>query len=248
MRLIPGATGFDVQNDVAGDLEDINEWLPDEDFTHIFHLAASKSVPMGEVNARQFIENNCWGTTNLIKKYPNARILNISSSAANECKSIYGITKYFTELVGNTHKNCLSVRLYNVFGEGQPFEAGAVVSHFVKMRFYNRKPTIYGDGLQSRDFTYVGDVVEELKRLMYATKDTGLHHLGCSNPMTVLDLCRAICGQNVDIDFRPKRPYDIEHSCAPSPMQMTYGREEGLKRTIEWGERQLKAYDDNFIS
>lgn len=234
MALFPGATGWDLENEVDPQ-EDITEHLPEGNFTHIFHLAAHKSVPRGEVFPRAFINTNCWGTLNLIKTYPKARILNVSSSAANECKSIYGITKYFSELVGNTHRNCLNVRLYNVFGEGQTIESGAVVPQFIKHRRFKDKPMIYGDGRQARDFTYVGDVVEELGRLMFATDYTGLSHVGCSNPMTVLELCQRICG-NVEIDFRPKRSYDIEYSCAPMPMIMTYGREEGLKRTIAWWE------------
>lgn len=247
MTLLPGATGFDLENETDDAQEDIAQWLPDEKFTHIFHLAASKSVPLGEKYAKQFIINNCWGTTNLIKTYPNARIINISSSAANECRSVYGMTKRFAELVGDTHPNCLNVRLYNVFGEGQSLESGAVVPQFIKCSLCGGKPTIYGDGSQLRDFTYVGDVVEELVRLMFATKDTGLHHLGCSNPLTVLELCRRICG-DTEINFMPKRSFEIHASSSPTLMMMTYGREEGLKRTIQWGKDMKKAVDDSFIA
>lgn len=246
MAMFPDATGWDLENDEAELQEDITERLPDEDFDYIFHLAAFKSVSKSQRYPKEFILNNCWGTTNIITRYPKARIINISSSAANECRSIYGMTKYFGELVGNTHANCLNVRLYNVFGEGQPLN-GAVVPHFCKTRVYGGNPIIYGDGMQMRDLTYVGDVVEELKRLMFATKETGLHHLGCSNPMAILDLCRLICG-NATVDFQPKRSYDIEYSCAPSPMHMTYGREEGLKRTIAWWEKTKKDQDDSFSS
>lgn len=228
-NLIPEAEGVDIKE---GD--DICEELPDTKYTHVFHLAASKSVAKGEIQARGYIINNCWGTVNLLKKYPDARFINVSSSAANECKSVYGMTKYFSELAGNNHKNCLNVRLYNVFGEGQTQEHGAVVPAFINASLCDTKPYIYGDGSQSRDFTYVGDVVHELRRLMFATKDTGLSHVGYGNSMTVLDLCHRICGQNAEIDFLQKRSFDIEFSCAMSPMMMTYGREEGLKRTIEW--------------
>lgn len=231
--LFPDAVGWDLENQVEPQ-EDITENLPEEDFTHIFHLAASKSVPRGEMYSKSFILNNCWGTVNLMKTYPHARIINVSSSAANECKSIYGMTKYFSELAGNAHTNCLNVRLYNVFGEGQSWESGAVVPQFILRKIHGGRPLIHGDGTQSRDFTYVGDVVEELKRLMFATNDTGLAHVGYSNSMSVLELCYRICGQDCDPQFMPKRSFEIVNSCAPAPMTITYGRDEGLKRTIEW--------------
>lgn len=234
--LFPEAVGWDLE-----DGHDICESLPDEDFTHIFHLAAYRSVPKGEMYPRGFIINNCWGTTHLAKTYPNARIINVSSSAANECKSIYGMTKYFTEMFSNSHKNWLNVRLYNVFGEGQALDSGAVVPQFIEHRIKKTRPVIYGDGTQVRDFTYVGDVVEELNRLMFATKDTGLSHIGYSNPISVIELCQRICGHDANIQFLPKRGFEIEYSCAPWPMINTYGRWEGLNRTIEFWEKHAAS-------
>lgn len=232
-ELFPKAIGWDLENDTEPQ-EDITERLPEINFTHIFHLAAYKSVSRGEMYPRGYISNNCWGTVNLLKNYPHARIINVSSSAANECKSIYGMTKYFTELAGNQHKNCLNVRLYNVFGERQTMEYAPVVPNFIHASLMGSRPVIFGDGSQTRDLTYVGDVVEELKRLMFATKDTGLSHVGYANPISILDLCHRICGNHADIHFLPKRSFDIENSCAVSPMHITYGREIGLKRTISW--------------
>lgn len=234
--LYPEAQGWDLVNN---EFQDIREKFPDEDYTHIFHLAASKSVARGELQAKDYIINNCWGTVNLLKTFPNARIINISSSAANECRSVYGMTKYFAELAGNNHKNCLNVRLYNVFGEGQTMDYAPVVPNFIMAKIYGERPIIYGDGSQTRDMTYVGDVVHELDRLMFATKDTGLSHIGYGSPISILDLCHKICGPNADIKFLPKRAFDIEHSCASSPMHITIGRDEGLKRTMEWWEARI---------
>src|SRR3990167_4047972 len=148
------------------------------DISHIFHLAASKSVPLSMKRPEEFIHNNCLGTVKLMQAFPKARILNISSSSANEVKSIYGATKLFGEQIGNFHKNWLNARLYNVFGEGQP--EGAVVSNFIKCRLNSTRPIIFGDGSQERDMTYVGDVVNELVGLMFDTWKTGLTHVGYS--------------------------------------------------------------------
>lgn len=231
MKLVPDAVGWDIEDNPD---HDICQMLPDTDFTHIFHLAASKSVSVSEMYPRSFILNNCFGTVNLLKEFPRARVINVSSSAADECKSVYGMTKYFAELAGYQHKNCLNVRLYNVFGEGQNTDYGAVVPNFITAKLTGSRPIIYGDGTQTRDLTYVGDVVDELYRLMFATNDTGLTHIGYGQPILIIDLCREIFGPDVDIQFMPKRNFDIEFSCALYPMQATYGRKEGLRRTIQW--------------
>lgn len=226
-KLLPDAIGLDLK-----DYQDIRDELPDKPFTHIFHLAACKSVPLGEQIPRDFISTNCWGTVNLLKTYPNARILNISSSSANEVKSIYGATKLFGELAARTHSNCTSVRLYNVFGEGQLPESGAVVPNFIKSMIDGVPATIYGDGYQERDMTYVGDVVENLVRIMYDKPNIRLIHLGYSEPISIIGLHNAIC--RMEPNFEPDRIFDMRNSCSPEGMTIKYGRDEGIRRTIEW--------------
>lgn len=212
---------------------DIREPFEDREYTHIFHLAARKSVPDGEVNAREFISTNCWGTVNLLKSYPHARIINVSSSSANEPKSIYGMTKLFAEQAGNTHKNCLSVRLYNVFGEGQRAESGALIPRLLHYKKYGGIPTLYADGQNSRDFTYVGDVVHFLIWAMMDTKFDGLTHYGYGEPMKVKDVAERILGKDFAYHNEAQRSFEIFDSCAPvTGHPHRYGREEGLKRTI----------------
>jgi len=235
-KLIPDAKGMDLW-----DGDDILMHLPKKKFTHVFHLAASRSVPIGEKYPKNFIDNNCWGTCRIMRAYPDARIINISSSSVNDVKSIYGATKAFGELMGNMHKNWLNVRLYNVFGEGQPFESGAVVPSFIKSKLKPLEvPVVNGDGKQKRDFTYVGDVVLNLRDLMFKSKKTGTIHLGYRTQMSVIELLIRICG-NVAYIQKPARSFDIRNSKSPSLMKVYYGREKGLRRTIEW-------YEDNFAS
>ena len=244
--LITGATGFIGQHLVkllpdsdVFDLsygDDVCEELPDEDYTHVIHLAAKKSVWLGELEPRDFVYVNCWGTLNIALSYPNARVLNISSSSVNDVRSVYGLTKQFSESIGQIHKNWLNVRLYNVFGEGQSFESRAIVPSLVSSSLNGHRPTIFGDGEQERDFTYVGDVVLNLVDLLESEK-TGVFHLGYGDSSSVNDLISQICP-----DKKPKyekaKGYDIRNSKSPEAMPIIrYGRLEGLKRTIEWYER-----------
>lgn len=213
---------------------DIKFNLWDESYTHIFHLAALKSVPLGERLPREFIDTNCWGTLNLMRSFPKARIINISSSAANDVKSVYGATKAFSEHMGHMHPNWLNVRLYNVFGPGQPLVSGAVVPALLEAKKAKKRPIIYGDGEQCRDFTYVLDVVEELKWLMFETDLTGLRHAGYGTSMSVNELANIIFEHKVKPVYKKKRSYEITNSRAPYPMtNMKYGRRNGLQRTME---------------
>jgi UDP-glucose 4-epimerase len=213
--------------------QDICDGLPAKSYDQIFHLAAKHHIPTCEVQARRCIEVNCWGTLNLIKTYPNARIISISSSAANEVKSVYGASKLFTEIIGPLHKNYLSVRLYNVFGEGQRVEGGAVVPKLVSSFVKNLPLSIYGDGTQARDLTYVGDVVHNLRLLMDSDL-TGLTHLGYGEPISINDLIKMIYGYMPEVKHEEARGVDILFSKSPVPCSILYGREEGIRRTIEW--------------
>jgi len=151
---------------------------------------------------------------------------------------VYGATKNFAEHIGNQHKNCLNVRLYNVFGEGQPLDSGAVVPAFISAMLKGEVPTVYGFGEPTRDFTYVKDVVQELKRLMFETADTGLAHVGYSDSITVKELLDLIY-PNCNPNLVALRPYEISYNKAPYSMKrLMYGRLEGIARTLDWWRRK----------
>lgn len=235
--LLPEADGWDIKED---HWQDIRIKLPQKAYTHIFHLAALRSAPLGEKYPFEFISTNCWGTINILKTYPNTRILNITSASAEKVKGIYGATKKFSELVGALYPNVVNVRPYNIFGEGQPLESQAVIPLFINAYLKGEKPIVYGDGLQMRDFTYVGDLVQELKRIMFEEKENKLFHCGYSEPVSISMLLSMIWGKSPEVETRPSRPFDIEISKAPYSIKKYVGREEGLKRTIEWWKNQLK--------
>lgn len=205
------------------------------EYTHIFHCAASKSVPLGEIEYIKFIENNCVMAAHLSKTFPNARIVNLSSSACNDVKSIYGMTKSFAEMQSAQHENWVNVRLYNVFGEGQLWESGAVVPRFITAHLRNEPPVVYGNGEQRRDLTYVGDVVRGLHDIMFNSTRVGVVHLGYGEPISLIELIELIFGVFPKVKYMPKREVDIVDSCSPEVIpNVVYGRSEGLKRTIEW--------------
>ena len=232
LKLYPDA---DILDKFNGD--DIGGKLPNEPYTHIFHLAAKHHIPTCELEPEETIRVNCWGTLNLMRTYPNARILAAASSSSNEIKSVYGATKAFIELIAPLHKNYLAVKFYNVFGEHQRLEGGAVTPKLIDHMLRKTPLTINGDGTQFRDFTYVGDVVENLRDLMNSDK-VGVTHLGHGEPMMLNHYIELIYGEMPEITYTEHKAIDILWSKAPTPCKKFYGREEGMRRTIEWFKKE----------
>ena len=242
--LITGSNGFIATNllklypyadtlDIASG-QDVCGRLPDVEYDQIFHLAAKHHIPTCEKEAKECIMTNCWGTMNLIKTYPNARILAAASSSSNEIKSVYGATKAFVELIAPLHKNYLAVKFYNVFGEHQKLEGGAVTPKLIHSMLTKTPLTINGDGTQSRDFTYVGDLVENL-RLLMDSNQTGVTHLGYGETILLNSYIELIYGHYpLDTETSDFTSFEILRSESPIRCQKFYGREEGMKRTIAW--------------
>ena len=150
---------FEVTNYDLKEEWDIRQSLPYAEFDYVVHFAAKRNVSESELYPKDYIDTNCWGTLNLLRSYSDARFINISSSSVNDVRSVYGATKQFAEAMVNRCENSLNIRLYNVFGEHQPIESGAVLTNFIKAKQNKEVPIVYGSGHQKRDFTYVGDVV-----------------------------------------------------------------------------------------
>lgn len=228
LNLYPNADTLDIK-----DGQDICSKLPDKQYDQIFHLAAKHHIPTCEIEAEECLRVNLWGTLNLIKTYPNARILAASSSSGNEIRSVYGASKVCMETIAKLHNNFLCVRFYNVFGEHQKLEGGAVTPKLIHHMLKKLPLTINGDGCQARDFTYVGDVVENLRLLMNGS-ETGITHLGYGETILLNHYIEMIYGEMPEVNTTPPNPIDILRSESPIRCQQFYGRKEGIRRTIEW--------------
>jgi len=166
----------------------------------IFHLSAQTSVPDSMENPFYDAVNNILATIRILKDNPNAKIIVASSVASIEPESPYGVSKLAIEKYAHIlHKNCVVCRFPNVFAEDD---------HGVMTRFINEKEiTVYGDGTQTRDMVYVGDIV---KGLMQAVNwPAGTYEFGSEKSCSVLDMAKAT-GKN--ITFADKRAGDKQDS------------------------------------
>jgi len=117
----------------------------------------------------------------------------------------------YNRLYGTRH---VSLRYGNVYGPRQDphGEAGVVAIFFNKLRDGER-PTIFGNGRQTRDYVYVGDVVRAT--LAAQDVDGGVYNVGTGRETSVvelLDLCLAVAGKEVEPEFAPERPGELQRS------------------------------------
>ena len=147
----------------------------------------------------------------------------------------------------------VTLRYFNVFGPGQDPASfyAAVIPKFVTAALADEAPTIHGDGGQTRDFTYIDNVVEANLRAAEADAaavNGRTFNVGCGERISVNRLwteIRELTGASVEADHGPARPGDVRDSLADvSPLVEATGWEpsvelrEGLRRTVAWYGKQ----------
>jgi UDP-glucose 4-epimerase len=139
------------------------------------------------------------------------------------------------------------VRFFNIFGPRQRADSpySGVIALFTAAIARGEAPTIQGDGLQSRDFTYVANAVHALRRAGEAAGVSGnVYNVGTGRSVTVLELVRElnrIFGTNLEPKFAPPRTGDVRYSLADitrTQADLAYQPavrfEEGLRKTVDW--------------
>ncbi len=235
----------------------------------VIHLAARTSVPRSVADPLETNRINIDGTLNVLVAARMAKVRRFvyaaSSSAYGETPTLpkvetmkpepispYGVTKYAGELYAQAfgHSYGLenaSVRYFNVFGPRQdptsPYSG--VLSRFMLAVIEGQQPVVFGDGEQSRDFTYVENVVDETLRACEAPGASGkVFNGGTGARITlngVLKLLGKITGKKIEAKYVPPRTGDIRDSQADiSLARKVLGYEprvlfeEGLQRTWAW--------------
>ena len=236
---------------------------------YVIHQAALRSVAKSVEDPFATNDTNVFGTLNLLvaaKKAGVKRVVYASSSSAyGDAKkfpqretdlpapiSPYGVSKLAAEHYCLTFAKTfgletVSLRYFNVFGPRQNPESrysAAIPAILVKM-LKNEPPIAEWDGKQSRDFTYVANVVEANLRACVVPKISGeTFNIACGSTTSILDIIREtnkILGLRLKPVYGPKRPGDVRKSYADvSKMKKVLGVkkivgfEEGLKSTVDW--------------
>lgn len=207
---------------------------------YVFHLAALPSVPRSIADPLRTHDVNVNGTLNVllaardagVKKvifassssvYGDTPVLPKTESMPLNPLSPYAVTKAtgelyckaFTEVYG---LQTVALRYFNVFGPRQDpaSQYAAVIPRFIAAILSDRQPVVYGDGLQSRDFTFVRHVVDATVKAC-ESRATGAFNVACGRSITINELVREInetLGKDIKPLYEAQRPGDIKHSLA----------------------------------
>jgi Nucleoside-diphosphate-sugar epimerases len=256
---------------IEGDLNDISAVRKAIDGAEIvFHLAALPSVPRSVENPEETHQACVNGTFNLLVKAKDAgvrRLIYAASSSAYgdqptlpkvetmlpEPLSPYAAAKlmgeYYCSVFSRVYGlETVSLRYFNVFGPRQNPSSmySGVISRFIDALLGGTTPIIYGDGEQSRDFTYIANVVNANIKAATTGKGTG-EVINTANGERIslnelLEVLKKITGkQDVSADYQPERKGDVKHSQADNSKAVeliSYEKlvdlEEGLRKTIDW--------------
>lgn len=190
--------------------------------------------------------------------YGEAQYLPIDEEHPLNPLSSYGVSKLVGERYCQIFQDIYGVeavvlRLFNVYGPGQGVGGYAnVISSFVERMVRDEPVVIYGDGLQTRDFVYVDDVVEALVRVLSSDRAIGeVLNVGTGVRTAIEDLARAIGKllgkEEVRALHAPPRPGEIRHSQANIEKALrligykpAYTLERGLPQTVSWLVNQVK--------
>jgi UDP-glucose 4-epimerase len=236
----------------------------------VYHQAALPSVPRSVENPAETHKVCVDGTFSLLVHARDAgvrRFIYAASSSAYgdqptlpkvetmrpEPLSPYAVAKltgeYYCRAFHNVYGlETVSLRYFNVFGPRQNPSSmySGVISRFIDALAKGERPVIFGDGQQSRDFTYIDNVVNANIRAAEASEGIG-EVMNAANGdritlLELLDVLKQIMGlADIDPDFQPPRKGDVKHSQADNTRaaeclgyKKIVGLEEGLQRTYDW--------------
>ena len=240
----------------------------------VFHQAALASVPRSVAEPLASNEVNITGTLNVFlaaKEMGVRRVVYAASSSAYGDSEVlpkredmpakplspYAVTKYVDELYGKVFSDIyelptVGLRYFNVFGPRQDPQSqyAAVIPLFITRFLAGTAPLIHGDGGQSRDFTFIDNVVAaNLAAAAAPARADGLvYNIACGGAITVKDLClriRDLLGCDIEPEYGPTRVGDVRHSLAD--IELARDRlaftpaitlEDGLERTVRWYQAQ----------
>jgi UDP-glucose 4-epimerase len=242
----------------------------------VVHLAAIPSVPRSVLNPLASHEANATGTVKVLeaaRRHEVGQVIVASSSSVYGANpelpkhegmrpmplSPYAVSKLATEAYALAYSSCyglpvLPFRFFNVFGPGQPADHAyaAVVPAFVSAALDDRPLQVFGDGRQTRDFTFVGTVcaviVDAVLRRVATTDPVNLAFGSRTSLLELITELEGVFGRRLEVVHEPPRPGDVRDSQAdnrvlrslfpdvrPHPLRL------GLAETVEWLSSRVPA-------
>jgi len=261
---------------IKGDIRDFDTCLKACDgVSYVLHQAAWGSVPRSIEYPLLYEEINIRGTLNMMEAarrcgvkrfvyassssvYGDHPVLPKTEGQEGKRLSPYAVTKYVDEEYGSLYTRLygletVGLRYFNVFGRRQDPDGAyaAVIPKFIKQLMKGERPRINGDGKQSRDFTYIMNVVEaNLKACVAPSEAAGeAYNIAYGGREYLIDVYNAICkglGVHVEPEYGPDRAGDIKHSNADISKARRllgydpdYNFEDGIRLAMDWYKENL---------
>ena len=218
---------------------------------HCLNATFTLLLAARDAGVKRFVyasSSSAYGDTPTLPKIETMQPQPLSPYAAAKLAGEY-YAKVFYEVFG---LETISLRYFNVFGPHQDptSQYAAAIPAFVTAILKDEQPTVYGDGKQSRDFTYVDNVVEANLLAAKAKKTCGeVINIACGQAVTVnetIDTINGLVGKNIKPIYTDPRPGDVKHSLADITLaKETIGYKptvlfrEGLQKAIGWYRENL---------
>ena len=228
---------------------------------YIFHLAALADIVPSMQNPEKYFDSNVRGTLNLLEACRNIKVVKFLYSASSSCYGIpikyptkenekidpmypYALTKKLGEdLLIHWSKvyniPFASLRLFNVYGTRSRTSGtyGAMFGVFLAQKISGKPFTIVGDGKQTRDFTYVSDIVSAFLKASKSKLNNEIFNVGSGQTISVNKIAQILGGKKVYIKKRPGEPdctfADITKIKKKLKWSPKVKIEEGMKMLIE---------------
>ena len=251
----------------------VEEVVADADV--VYHQAAQAGVRGSVENPRKYDAVNVDGTLNVLDAaresgvervvlassssvYGKPRYLPYDEDHLTTPVSPYGASKLSAERYAMAYDevydlDCVALRYFTVYGPRM--RPNMAITNFVSRCFHGESPVVYGDGSQTRDFTYIDDVVAANVELLESDAADGeVLNIGSTDNIDILTLAEEVRDQlapNLDVEFAERHDADTEHTHADVSMardvlgyEPTHTIREGIEAFVEWYRENKDWYDE----
>ncbi len=242
---------------------------PKENLDYVIHLASCASPVAYSENPINTLKSGSIGTINALgiaRKFNSKFLLSSTSEVYGDPKqspqsesywgnvnpvgprSMYDESKRFAEAATQAYiteysVNATIIRIFNTYGPNMQLNDGRVVTNFIKQALNNEDITVYGDGQQTRSFSYIEDTVNGLMKALYYEK-SDIFNIGNNNEITINELAEFIIqltnsksniiNKSLPEDDPMQRKPDLTKSQSILGYKPQIDLEEGLLKTINW--------------
>ena len=251
-----------------------NHYDPEENIDCVIHLASCASPVAYSENPINTLKSGSIGTINALgiaRKYNSNFLLASTSEIYGDPKispqhedywgnvnpvgprSMYDESKRFAEAATQAYiskykLNAKIVRIFNTYGPNMKLDDGRVVTNFIVQALKNKDITVFGEGLQTRSFSYVDDTVNGIM-LASSYQEPDIFNIGNDNEITINQLAQTIIDitntkskiiyKDLPKDDPLQRKPDLSKSKKLLNYEPVIGLEKGLEKTIEWVKKNI---------